>query len=64
VALKEVIQSVISLNGDEFCRNPNLGLVTKAKACKGADQEGSPGVTSHALKSARECEVMNFHTPK
>jgi len=25
--------------GHKFCRNPNLGLVTKAKVCKGAGQE-------------------------
>ncbi len=24
------------------CRNPSLGLVTKARACKGVGQEGSP----------------------
>ncbi len=44
--------------------NPNLGLVTKAKACKGAGQEGSMGVTSHALGSIGEFEGMNPHTPK
>jgi len=27
-----------------MCRNPNLGLATKVKACKVAGQEGSPGV--------------------
>jgi hypothetical protein len=46
------------------CRNPSLGLVTKARACKVAGQGGSPGVTSHAPKSAKECEGMNPHTPK
>jgi hypothetical protein len=46
------------------CHNPNLGLVTKAKACKVASQEGSPGVTSHAPGSAKECEGVNLHTPK
>jgi hypothetical protein len=46
------------------CRNPSLGLVTKAKVCKGAGQEGSPGVTSHASKSVGECEGMNPHNPK
>jgi len=29
---------------DDVCRNPNLELATKAKACKVAGQEGSPGV--------------------
>jgi hypothetical protein len=46
------------------CHNPNLGLTTKAKACKGAGQEGSPGVTSHAPESVGKCEWMNPHTPK
>ncbi len=41
------------------CRNPSLGLATKVKACKGASQEGSLGVTSHAIKNVRECEGMN-----
>jgi len=35
--------------------------VTKARACKGASQKGSPGVTSHAPKSVGECEEMNPH---
>ncbi len=41
-----------------------LGFTTKAKAYKGAGQEGSMGVTSHALGSVGECEGMNLHTPK
>jgi hypothetical protein len=47
-----------------YCRNLNLGLATKARACKGAGQERSMGLTSHALGSAKECEGMNPHTPK
>jgi len=46
------------------CHNPNRGLVTKAKACKGEAQEGSPRVTSHVPMSVGECEGMNPHTPK
>jgi hypothetical protein len=46
------------------CRNPNLGLTTKARACKGAGQERSPGVMFHAPRSVRECEGMNPHIPK
>jgi hypothetical protein len=46
------------------CRNHSLGLATKARACKGADQEGSPKVTSYAPGSVGECEGMNLHTPK
>jgi hypothetical protein len=44
--------------------NPSLGLVTKARACKGIGQKGSPGITSHAPGSVGECEGMNTHTPK
>jgi len=29
---------------DALCRNPSFGLATKARACKVAGQEGSPGV--------------------
>jgi hypothetical protein len=36
-----------------ICRNPSLGLVTKAMACKGVGQKGSPDVTSHAFGSAK-----------
>ncbi len=35
--------------------------MTKARACKGANQEGSPGVTSHVPGSVGECEGMNLH---
>jgi len=38
--------------------------VTKAKAYKGASQEGSPGVTFHVPESVGKCEGMNLHTPK
>jgi hypothetical protein len=38
-------------------RNPSLGLVTKARACKIAGQERKP-------RSERKCEEMNHHTPK
>jgi hypothetical protein len=47
-----------------YCHDPNLGLVTKARACKGAHQEGSPRITFHAPKSVGECEGMNLHIPK
>jgi hypothetical protein len=35
------------------CRNPNLGLVTKARGCKGAGQERDLRVTSHTPGSAK-----------
>jgi hypothetical protein len=47
-----------------YCCNPTLGLATKAKACKGASQEGGLGVTSHAPENVREYERMKPHTPK
>jgi hypothetical protein len=39
------------------CRNPNLGVATKARGCKVAGQEKKPG-------SERKCEGLNPHTPK
>jgi hypothetical protein len=45
-------------------RNPSLRLATKARAYKGAGQEGSLGVTFNAPGSVRQCEGMNLHTPK
>jgi hypothetical protein len=41
---------------NQFCHNSNLGLVTKARACKSAGQEKILGV----WESVR----MNIHTPK
>jgi hypothetical protein len=41
----------------QICRNPSLGLATKARACKVVSQERKPG-------SERKCEGMNPHTPK
>jgi hypothetical protein len=35
------------------CRNPSLGLATKARGCKVAGQKGDLGVKSHAPKSAK-----------
>jgi hypothetical protein len=46
------------------CHNPSFGFMTKTRACKGANQEGSPGVTFHAPWSVGECKGMNPHTPK
>jgi hypothetical protein len=48
----------------KYYHNPSLGLATKARACKVAGQEGSPGVTSHAPESVGKCEGMNPRTPK
>jgi hypothetical protein len=53
---------------DPFFRNPTyhvpLVVATLAWASKGAGQEESPGVTSHAFGSVGECEGMNPHIPK
>jgi hypothetical protein len=47
-----------------MCRNLSFGVTTKARACKGAGQEWSPGVTFHVLGNVGECEGMNPHTSK
>ncbi len=54
----------VKLEKCKFCCNLNLGLATKARACKSAGQEGSQGVTFQAPRSAKECDGMNPHTPK
>ncbi len=44
-----------------------LGSRPRQRGCKVVGQEGGPGVASHGLgsvKSAKECEGMNPHTPK
>jgi hypothetical protein len=38
--------------------------MTKTRACKGADQEGTTVVLSHAPENVQECEGMNPHTAK
>jgi hypothetical protein len=52
-----------SSNGGE-CHNPSLGIATKVRPYKGASQEGSPGITSHAPRSVGKCEGMDPYTPK
>jgi len=49
---------------EQHYHNLNFAFTTKARVCKGAGQEGSSGVTSHAPRSEEECEGMNPHTPK
>jgi len=46
------------------CHNLNFGLATKARGCKVAGQDGSPGIMLHALGNARECKGIDLHTPK
>jgi hypothetical protein len=47
-----------------WCHNSSFGFTTKAKACKGAGQEGSSRVTFHVPGSVKESEGINPHTPK
>jgi hypothetical protein len=41
-----------------------LGSWPRQGGCKVLGQEGSSRVTFYALRSAKECEGMNPHTPK
>jgi len=45
--------SSIQLEHEGSCQIPSLGLATKAMACKGVGQEGSPEFTFHAPENAR-----------
>ncbi len=45
------------------CRNPSLGLATKTRGCKVADQVGDPGVTSHAPGSAKSVRESTLTLP-
>jgi hypothetical protein len=47
----------LGIQCDYNYHNPNLGLATKARACKVVGQEKKPG-------SERKYEGMNPHTPK
>jgi hypothetical protein len=51
-------------NVEQRCRNPSLGLTTKAKGLQGCGPKGSLGVTSYTPESVRKCEGVNPHTPK
>jgi hypothetical protein len=46
-----------------YCRNLNLGFITKVKPCKGVGQKWSPRITFHAPKSVWMCEGMNPTLP-
>ncbi len=45
--IKENFKSIMI----DYCRNPSLGFVTKARGCKVAGQEKDPKVISHAPRS-------------
>ncbi len=47
-----------------ICRNPSLGLATKARWLQGYRPKRKLGVMPHAPRSARECEGIDLHTPK
>jgi len=51
------------MSRDHECSNPSLGLATKARACKVAGQEGSPGVTEN-VKELPLWESESWWTPK
>jgi hypothetical protein len=53
--------TIVYFDNHMYYRNPNIGLATKARACKVAGQKGSLGVKP---KSEGKCEGMNPHTPK
>ncbi len=55
---------VLTKSDVHLCHNLKLGLMTKARGCKVAGQEGSPGIMPHAPESARKCEGIGPHTPK
>jgi hypothetical protein len=48
---------------DAYCRNLNLGLMTKARACEGACEVWRLGVTFHVPRSVQKCEGMNLTLP-
>ncbi len=48
----------------QFVATLALGSQPRARAYKGAGQEGSSRITSHVPGSVGECEGMNFRTPK
>jgi len=61
---KEVVKRVLYRYSNLFCRNPSLGLATKAKGLQGCGPRGILGVTSHTPRSVRKCEGVNPHTPQ
>jgi len=62
-----VSSSIVGICGLFFiyvCRNPSLGLTTKARGCKVAGQKRNLKVMPHAPENARKCEGIDLHTPK
>ncbi len=59
-----IVKTFITLFYKGYCRNPSFGLVTKARGCKVAGQEGSSTVMSHVPSSAKVYEGIDPHTPK
>jgi hypothetical protein len=51
-----------SINCKKYCRNPSLGLTTKARACKGAGQKGSMGVLSCFRKYKKVWKNEHSHS--
>jgi hypothetical protein len=57
-----LIISCFHLDGWRQCRNLNLGLAIKARACEGAGQEWSLGDIFHAPESVGVCESVREWT--
>ncbi len=51
-----MVEEAQALVDGDMCRNPSLGLATKARICKSAGKERNLGVW--------ESVKMNTHTPK
>ncbi len=47
-----------------ICRNPSLGLTTKARGLQSYKPRGSSGVTPHAPGSVGRCDGVNLYTLK
>jgi hypothetical protein len=57
-------QYIITYNGHRLCRNPSLGLMTKAKGLQGCGPRLNLGVAISCPGSAKECEGKKPHIPK
>ncbi len=57
-----VREKINKIQQNKICHNLSLGFVTRA--CKGAGERWSLGVTFHTLGNVRKCEGMNPRTSK
>jgi hypothetical protein len=54
------ILNFLFIFNDSICHNPNLGLATKARACKGAGQKRSPGMWESENEHSRAQVSSHF----